>query len=138
MKLFWKFYACLFFAIILNHGLELLNKDSPTSLYYNTLTAFNNWYLVPYLLHILNIALGLGISILIFNYAFNDRILFATPYWLFFLRLFCEFTGHSYDWQLIQTNFSQGYGWGFLGLATITFPLLPSYIAQWSITFKEK
>ena len=121
-------------AIILFNGSELLHKSSPTSFYYHTLIAFNSWYILPYLLNILNVILGSIISFMIFNYAFKDRDSYTAPYWLFFLRLFCEFTGHSYDWQLVQTNFSQGYSWGFLGLASMLVPLVPSYIVLWRLT----
>ena len=137
MKLFWKYYAFLFLLIVLNNGFLLLNKNSPLAIYYNTLLAFNHWYITAYLFNILNIILNTFVTVIIFNYAFNAQAPRKAPTWLFYARLFSEFTGHSFEWQLIQTGFAQGIFWGSLGLTVMLLPLVPSYLLQWRITFNK-
>ena len=137
MKLFWKFYAFLFLAIIFYNSLQLLDKNALPSLYYSAMMAFNSWYMVPYLLNILNALLSAIVCILIFYYAFKKQILYKAPYWLFYARLLSDFTGHSYAWQLVHTAMTQGIFWGLLGLASLILPILPSYLAQWHMTFNK-
>ena len=134
MKLFWKYYAFLFLAIVLNNGLALLNPNSPSALYYNTLIAFNRWYIMAYLFNILNLGLSIIAGILIFNYAFKIQILSKTPYWLFYMRLLSDLTGHSWEWQLIQANMTQEILWGLLALFSWILPIAPSYFAHWRLS----
>ena len=137
MKLFWKFYAALFFAIVLSNALELLNKNSVMGVYYYTTIIFSSWYIIPYLLNILNTLLGGIVLVFILKYAFDLRPLIVLPAWLFYLRIICECTGHSYEWNFIQSEFAQGKVWGFVSLASLIIPILPSYYAQWIFTFKK-
>ena len=107
-------------------------------MYYHTLSAFNNGYVAAYLLNILNILFNALAAILIFYYAFNSPILYKAPYWLFYARLLSDLTGHSFEWQLVQTSFAQGIFWGLLELAIMILPIVPSYIAHGCVTFTKK
>jgi len=60
------------------------------------------------------------------------------PLWLFYLRLFSDCTGHAYEFKIVQSGFSQSKLWGAVGLASLILPILPSYIAQWRMTFNKK
>jgi hypothetical protein len=137
MKIFWKSYSFLFFVIVLNNALQLLNKDSLIGVYYNTTIVFSNWYIIPYFLNILNALIACIVCLLIFGYAFNVQILSRAPQWLLYLRLFCDCTGHSYELKIVQSWFSHGKLWGFVELATLVLPILPSYLAQWRMTFNK-
>lgn len=134
MKLFWKYYAFLFMAIVLSNAFVLLNPNSPSEIYYNTLIAFNGWYAFAHLLNILNLGLNIIASILIFNYAFKIQVLRKAPYWLFYARLLSDLIGHSWEWQLIQANMTQDILWGLLALASWILPIAPSYFAHWRLS----
>jgi len=136
MKAFWKFYFALFFAIAVNNALQLLNNGSPIGVYYHTTIVFSNWFIIPYFLNILNSLITLIVCLFIFGYAFDVKNLSRAPQWLFYLRLLSDCTGHSYEFKMIQSGFYQGTLWGFIGLASLILPILPSYIAQWKMTFK--
>lgn len=138
MKLFWKYYAFLFMAIVLSNGFALLNPNSPSEIYYNTLITFNRGYAFVHLLNILNLSLNIITGILIFNYAFKIKVLCAAPYWLFYARLLSDLIGHSWEWQLIQSNMAQDILWGLLALASWIVPIAPSYFAHWYMTFSQK
>jgi len=99
--------------------------------------AFNSWYIIPYLLNIINVFLSATACVLIFYYAFKKHVLYRAWYWLFYARLLSDFTGHSYAWQLIQIDITQGTLWGLLGVASLILPLFPSYLAQWRMTFNH-
>lgn len=138
MKLFWKLYSVLFSSIILSSALQLLDKNSFIEVYYNTTIVFSNWFIIPYLFNILNVFLGCIACIYIFFYAFDIQGLSRAPQWFFYLRLLSDCTGHSYGLKMVQSGFTQGELTGFIGLATLILPILPSYIIQWRITFKQK
>jgi hypothetical protein len=138
MKLFWKFYSILFFAIVLSNALQLLNKNSLFGVYYNTTIVFSNWFVVPYFLNILNSLIACIVSIFIFGYAFDVQVLSSAPPWLFYIRLLSDCTGHSYELKMVQSGFSHGKLWVFIGLTSLVLPILPSYIAQWKMTFIKK
>ncbi|MBF0504026.1 MAG: hypothetical protein HQL14_02875 [Candidatus Omnitrophica bacterium] len=138
MRLFWKFYTALFLVTIFNNGLVLLNKNSPLSIYYHTMMAFNSWFIVPYLVNIINVLLSLIVAFYILNYAFKTDVVLRAPYWIFYARILSDLTGHSYTWQYIQSGLIQGGFWGWLGLASFIIPLAPSYIVQWHITCLHK
>jgi len=138
MKLFWKFYAFLFLAIVFNSAFQLLDKDSLFGVYYNTTIVFSKWYIFPYVLNILNSLIACTVCFFIFGYAFDLKALPSSPPWLFYLRLFSDCTGHSYEFKMVQSYFSQGELWGILGLASLILPILPSYLAQWRMTFSKR
>ena len=137
MKLFWKFYSLIFFTIMLNNALQLLNKNSLLEVYYNTTIVFSNWHIIPFSLNILNALIACIVCVFIFGYAFDLQCLPEAPQWLFYVRLLCDGIGHSYEWQIVQSGFSQSKLTGFLGLASLILPILPSYLAQWRMTFKK-
>lgn len=138
MKLFWKFYSFLFLAIVLSSTLQVLNKDSLYGVYYNTTIAFSNWYAIPYFLNILNALIDCIVCLFIFGYAFDVKELSKAPRWLFYVRLFSDCTGHSYEFKMVQSGFTHGGLWGYIELASLVLPILPSYLAQWRMTFKQK
>ena len=138
MKLFWKFYSVLFLTIVLTDAIQLLDKDSLWGVYYNTTIVFSNWFIIPYFLNILNALIACIVCLYLFNYAFDLHILSQAPQWLFYLRLFSDCTGHSYEIKMIQAGFYQGKLLGFISLASLIIPILPSYLAHWRITFKLK
>lgn len=137
MKLFWKLYFALFFAIVLSNALELLNKNSIIGVYYNTAMIFSNWFIIPYFLNILNTLINCIVCLYIFGYAFNTKGLTSAPSWLFYVRLLSDCVGHSYDMQTVQAGFYQGKLSGLLTIAALTFPIIPSYLAQWRMTFNR-
>ena len=138
MKLFWKFYCALYFAIVLNNAFLLLNKDSLLGVYYNTTIVFNPWYSLPYYLNILNALINCIVSLFIFGYAFNRQDLNRPPQWLFYVRLLSDCTGHTYELIMIQAGFYQSKLMGYIGLAALIVPILPSYLAHWRMTFNRK
>lgn len=137
LRLFWKFYSALFVAISLNSSLQILDKNSVWGVYYNTTIVFNDWYIIPYFLNILNTLIECIVCLFIFGYAFDVQALSRMPPWLFYVRLLSNCTGHTYQFKMIQASFSQGKIWGLIGLASLILPVLPSYIAQWRMTFKK-
>jgi hypothetical protein len=138
MKLFWKFYSCLLLSIVLSKALELLNKDSLVEVYYHTTIIFSNWFILPYALNVLNILISCIICIFIIGYAFDLQGLSKAPRWLFYAHLLGDCIGHSYEFKMIQSGFSQGKLIGFIELASLILPLLPSYLALWHMTFNQK
>ena len=122
---------------MLNNALQLLNKDSLIEIYYNTTIVFSPWHIIPYLLNILNALIACIVCVFIFGYAFDLQSLPEAPQWLFYVRLLSDGIGHSYEWQIVQSGFSQSKLTGFLGLASLILPILPSYLAQWRMTFKK-
>jgi len=137
MKLFWKLYSFLFFTLVLNSTLELLRPNSLLGIYYHTTIVFSAWHIIPYLLNILNALIACSVCLFIFGYSFDVPILSRAPVWLFYLRILSDCTGHSYEIKMIQSGFSQGKLIGFLGIATLIIPILPSYLVQWRMTFNE-
>ena len=135
MKLFWKMYACLFFVIVLSNALQLFNKDSLFGVYYNTTIVFNKWYIVPYVLNILNALIGCVVFLFILGYALDLDYLTRAPQCLFYLRLLSDSTGHSYELKMAQSAFYQGKLLGLITLASLILPILPSYMALWRMTF---
>jgi len=138
MKLFWKLYSFLFLVIMLSNASQIINKNSLLGIYYNTTIIFSNWFIIPYFLNILNALIGCLVWVFIFCYAFDVKGLNRAPQWLFYLRLLSDCTGHSYELKMIQSAFSQGKLWGFIGLASLILPILPSYLAFWRMTFDRK
>jgi len=138
MKLFWKFYSLIFYIIVLNNALQLLNKDSLIEIYYNTTIVFSPWHIIPYLFNILNVLINAIVCIFVLGYAFDLKGLSKVPPSLFYALLLSDSVGHSYEWQIILSGFSQSKFSGFLGLASLTLPILPAYLALWRITFKQK
>ena len=138
MKLFWKFYSFVFYIIVLNNALQLLNKDSLIEIYYHTTIVFSPWHIIPYLLNILNVIINAIVCIFVLAYAFDLKTLPQAPLSLFYARLLSDSVGHSYEWQIILSGFSQSKFAGFLGVASLTIPILPSYLALWRITYKQK
>ena len=137
MKLFWKFYSFLFFAIVLSNSLQVLNMNSVFGVYYSTTIVFSTWFIIPYFLNILNALIACIVCLLIFGYAFNVPFLSRAPQWLFYLRLLSDCTGHSYELKMVQSGFSHGNFWGFVEIASLVLPILPSYIALWRMTFNK-
>jgi len=138
MKLFWKLYSCLFLAIVLSNAVQLLNKDSMIGVYYNTIIVFSNWYIIPYFLNILNALITSIVCLFIIGYAFDVKNFSTAPQWLFYARLLSDCTGHSYEVKMIQSGFAQGKYWGMIAIASMVLPILPSYLAQIRMTFKQK
>jgi len=138
MKLFWKYYSALFIAITLNSAIKVLDKDSVMGVYYNTTIIFSNWFIIPYFLNILNVLISCLIGAYLFGYAFDRPGLSRAPVWLFYVRLLSDFTGHTYELKVIQSSFSQDKLWGLIGIASLVLPILPSYLAQWRMSFKQK
>lgn len=138
MKLFWKFYSFLLLAIVSSNALQLLNQNSLLEVYYNTTMAFSSWYAIPYFLNILNALIACIVCLFIFGYAFDVKSLSKTPPWLFYVRLLSDCTGHSYELKMIQSAFAQANLHGLIELASLIVPILPSYLAQWRMTFKTK
>ena len=138
MKIFWKFYSVLFLVITSSSALQLLDKNSFLGVYYNTTIVFSNWYIIPYILNILCILITCIVCLFIFGYAFDIKSIPRTPRWLFYVRILSECTGHAYEFKMIQSRFYQSKVWGFVGIATLILLILPSYIAQWRMTFKNQ
>ena len=135
MKIFWKFYAFLFYLIVLSNAIQLLGKDSLLGVYYNTTIVFSQWFIIPYFLNILNVLIACIVSLYIFGYAFDIQALSKAPKWLFYVRIFTECSGHNYEIKMLQSYFSHDNIWGYALLAALFFPILPSYIAQWRMSF---
>lgn len=138
MKIFIKFYSFLFYLIVLSNALQLLNPNSISGIYYNTTIVFNTWYILPYFLNIFNALINCIVCVIIFAYAFDMQGLPAIPLWLFYVRIFSDCTGHSYDIKMVQSGFAQGKLFGFIGLASLILPVLPSYLIQWRLRFNHK
>jgi len=138
MKLFWKFYSVLFIFLAWSSALQLLNKDSVLGVYYNTTIVFSNWYIIPYFLNILSALIACIVGLFVLGYSFDVKGFSQMPLWLFYLRLFSDCTGHAYEFKIVQSGFSQSKLWGAVGLASLILPILPSYIAQWRMTFNKK
>jgi len=135
MKLFWKSYSVLFLAIVLGNGLQLLDKNSSIAVYYNTTIIFGSWHIVPYIINVLNALINGIVCIYILGYAFDLKGLSKAPPLLFYARLLSDCFGHSFEMKTVQSGLSQGYLTGFIGLASLVLPILPSYLAQWRMTF---
>jgi len=138
MKLFWKIYLGLFTFIVINSVIQLLNKNSVIGVYYNTTIVFNKWHIIPYFLNILNALINCIVCLYLFGYAFEIKNLARAPVWLFYVRLLLDCTGQTYGLKLLQSGFAQDNFYGLLGVASLVFPILPSYLAQWRMTFKHK
>jgi hypothetical protein len=138
MKLFWRAYFLLFFVIVLSNALQLLNKNSVIGVYYNTAIIFSNWFIIPYFLNILCALINCIVCLFIFGYAFDVPGISRAPQWLFYVRILIDCIGHSYDLKTIQAGFYQGKLSGFLTLAALILPILPSYLAHWRMTFNRK
>jgi len=135
MKFFWKLYSLLFLTIVLNNALQLFDKNYTAEVYYHTTMIFNNWFIIPYLLNILNALLSGIVAVMILTFAYDIHPLPRLPAWLLYARILSDCTGHSYEWQIIQAGFTQNTLTGLLGLGSLIIPLLPSYLAQWRMTF---
>jgi hypothetical protein len=138
MKLFWKSYSFLFLAIVSSNAAQLLDKDSVLGVYYNTMIVFSSWYIIPYFLNILNALINCMACAFIIGYAFNWQKLSSAPQWLFYARLLSDCTSRFYEAKMIQASFSQGRLWGCIGLASLIFPIIPSYYLLWRISLKHK
>ena len=84
----------------------------------------------------------MGINIaccpVLFLFAFNvstDKRLWR---WLFFMRIFTDLSGHSYEWKFIQSYFAQDPSMGLTVLGAFILPKIPSYIAHYQYAFKIK
>ena len=135
MKLFWKFYCFLFLAITLSNLTELLDKNSPFGVYYNTTIVFNPWFILPYWLNIINAFIMGIVCAYTIGYAFNLKGFQKAPTWLLVIRLLSDATGHAYEIKMIQSAFYQNKWAGFIGLASLILPILPSYLAHWRMTY---
>lgn len=138
MKLFWKLYSFLFLTIILSIGSQLLDPNAIIGAYYNTTIVFSKWFAIPYLLNILNFLVSATVAVFLLGYAFDVQSLSRAPRWLFYLRVLSDCSGHNYEWQSVLAGFAQSKLAGSIALASLTIPLLPSYILQYKITFKKK
>ena len=138
MKIFWRIYSFIFYAIVISNAIQLLNKNSMLGVYYNTTIVFSGWYIVPYFMNILNGLIACIVCLFIYGYAFNIRGLTKAPLWLLFLRFLSESTGHSYEIKMIQSIIIQAKFLGFIAIASMILPIIPSYIAQWRLTFNQK
>ena len=138
MNLFWKFYSLLFYLLVLSNALQLLNPNSISGIYYNTTIVFSNWFIIPYILNILNSLINCVVCIIIFTYAFDVPNQPSISPWLLYARLLSDATGHSYELRIIQSGFAQSKIFGFIALASLVLPILPSYLIQWRITFNKK
>ena len=128
----------MFFAVAWNHALPLLNNNSPFGTYYGVVMVFNTWYVFPYFFNIFNVLINVIVSVLILGYAYNPGGLPRIPVWLFYVRLLSDCTGHSFESKMIEADFSQGNLAGVLGLVSMTVPILPSYLALYLMTFRNK
>jgi len=137
MKLFWKLYSLLFYLIVLSNALQILNPNSIVGVYYNTTIVFSNWFIIPYFLNIFNGLINCIVFIIIVTYAFDIKALPQAPAWLFYVRILSDCTGHSYDMKMVESGFAQGIIFGFIALALLILPVLPSYFLQWHITYKK-
>jgi hypothetical protein len=137
MKLFWKVYSFLFFTIVLSNALSLFSKASIVATYYHITVVFNSWFIIPYLFNALNALLACIACAYLFAYAFDINFLLPAPAWLFYLRLLSECFGHSFEWQMIQASFYQNKFLAIVGLASLIIPIIPSYIAQWRMSYPK-
>lgn len=138
MKLFWKVYSFLFFAIALKNAVVLFNKASLFTIYYHITVVFNGWYIVPYLFNALNALLECIVAVFLFAYAFDLNFLLPAPMWLFYLRLLSDCFGHSFEWQMIQASLYQSKMIAAIGIASLIIPIIPSYMAQWRMSLSAK
>jgi len=135
MNLFWRFYSVLFFTLVASSTYHLINKDSVYLIYYKTTIIFSNWYVIPYFLNILNTLITGLVCLFIVGYAFDIPTLSRLPKWFFYLRILSDCTGHAFEWKMIQSGFAQGTLGGLISLTALILPILPSYIAQFKMTF---
>ena len=138
MKFFWKFYAILFYLIVLSNVFQVFNKESVFGIYYTTTIVFSNWFILPYFLNILNTLISCIACLYVLGFAFDIKNFSQAPPWLFYIHLVGDCIGHSYEIKIIQAGFFQSKMAGFLALAYLTLPILPSYIVLWRMSIKQK
>lgn len=137
MKLFWKSYGILFFFVSLGQALYFFSLESNIRLYYDTLTAFDNSYKLHLFFNMMSTILTLIASIIVICYSFNFFKAIRTVQYILYLRLIADILGHHYEWKFIESAFAQGNYPGFLTLAALILPLIPSYIAHWRYAFNK-
>ena len=135
MKIFWKSYAVLFFLIALSNALSFLNETSVARLYYGAMISFSPLYFIYFAFNVLNIFLALITSFIVILYALDIKHPSPLWRWLFFFRLVSEVWGHHYEWKYIQSILTHEAYYGYVTIACIFIPLLPSYLAHFRYAF---
>ena len=102
MKLFWKLYAVIFCLTSLARAVYFIDQDSSVRFYYDILVSFQPLYTIVFGLNALNLLLNLTASLIVIFYAFDIKYNLSVWRWLFFIRIFTEFTGHQYEGKIIQ------------------------------------
>ena len=133
---FWCSYAILFSFTSIGHAFVFFHPQSPAIVYYVTLMGFHKAYALLFLLNILAILVTAASNIPVLFYALQIRL--QLWQWLFYLRLLLDLTGHHYEWKFLQSIFTHDFTHGLVALGAWIFPLIPSYIAHYLYTFKNK
>ena len=107
-------------------------------LYYAMMTRFEPHYGLPLFLEIFSYLVTTACLAPVFLFAFDIKNALPLWRWLFYLRILADLTGHHYTLKSIQSGFADSPLFGFITLAAITFPIIPSYIAHFRYAFRQK
>ena len=135
----WKIYTVVFTLIALSNLAFSLSSESASYRYYHILCAFDRALV---LLFYLNIASTLTTTVCVLplvSYISHKKL---TPErfwrWLFFLRIFFDLSGHSYEILLCRSTFYMDYRAGLALCGLLILPSIPSYIIHWKAAFTTK
>ena len=134
---FWKIYIAIFTIISLNNIIFSLSSKSLNYQYYHILSAFDSASAVFYYLNVASALLTVSSIFPLISYITPKKIKYIQFWqWLFFLRIFTDLTGHSYEILLCRSTFHMDHraGWALCGI--LALPILPSYIIHWKSAFK--
>ena len=137
-KWFWKIYAVFFLSVALARAWYFLNPQEEPMLYYAMMTRFYSGYYLPLSLETCNHIATVAASVPVFLYAFDVKNMMPVWRWLFYARIFTDLAGHHYTFKSIQSGFSDSLLLGFITIAALAFPLIPSYLAHFRYAFKQK
>jgi hypothetical protein len=134
----WKAYAAIYSLLIARKLYDLLSPDSPVFLYYFILRAFDPALILVYGTYVARVLFTTVHCVPLLLYVHGIRFL-SPDVWrtIFILRCVFEFTGYSYESNILLAVYRIGLPYFLLTAATYITPNIPSYIACYNYAFRN-
>lgn len=140
-KWMWLVYAAMFGALVGGRIFVFVSPSEQTYLYYKIMLIMSinqGHFPAVYVLSIASLILNTAAFIFLWFYVFDSKkFSFHFILLLLIARVYCDFLGHSYEFNTIKSLYYQSETAARIAGANLFFWILPSYLAMGDYIIKK-
>jgi len=138
-EILWKGYFLFYCWSMFFYAAEFFKQDSPISLYYHILMAYDIVYLLPYCLNALAIFINL-LGLVPYYLFIQKKTFLSFKFWkiFFFIRLALDLTTRSYELNHVKSYLRFNKTIALLMVLSFILFNIPSYWSTYQYAFRMK